>query len=412
MIHFSTVQYKTEKERSKSVAEQAPVVKYSNAKGAWLKVSYSYAVVVEDANGTYHRSPDQKIYATDSGVVQVNVTAKNTGTKMSYFTNFELFFDEGVQFLKEQFRSDCQYTLNENSVKLESDYNINVGESYTEILYFHFEPSTTRRLAESKGRTIITKLLAGIDLTSTQGETKVTQEISTPFVIYYPDGTPTQKSAVKLAIANSGNFAKPIFTVIATLDPPPSNPSSIKFKWYRRISGILQSSALTEITDIISNSTIEDIPLTEAQTSSVTSYEVEYRVETYDANNIFLASTKILYQTRLPLPEEEEKKDDDPTVKDKKSFPTWAAVVIAVVGTGIVCLVGFVIYKCISKKASAHYQMNNDEIIHHNDIQEKIGHTQGTSMNFDNTKRTMIKGEEIKVTKFHPVTEVELETVH
>ena len=332
---------------------------------------------------------------------------------MSYYTNFELFFDEGTQFLKDAFRSDCKYTLNENSVTLESDYNIAVGESYTEILYFHFEPSSTRRLTESKGRTIINKLVAGIDLTSTQGEKKVTQEISTPFIIYYSEQEeePIQRTSVKLALANSGNFLKPIFTVIATLDPPLTNPSSIKFKWYRRISGVLSSSPLTEITDIISNSTIEDIPLTEEQTSSVTSYEVEYRVEIYDTTNTFLASSKILYQTRLPLPEEEEKDDDDIKTKEKSKFPIWAAVLIAVFGTILLGVIGFAIYKFIIKKEEKDYQINN-EMIQPNDVQEKIGHTVAGSMHMDNTKRTMIKGEEIKVTKFNAVTEVELETAH
>ena len=412
MIHFSTVQYKTEKERSKSVAEQAPVVKYSNAKGAWLKVSYSYAVVVEDANGTYHRSPDQKIYATDSGVVQVNVTAKNTGTKMSYFTNFELFFDEGVQFLKEQFRSDCQYTLNENSVKLESDYNINVGESYTEILYFHFEPSTTRRLAESKGRTIITKLLAGIDLTSTQGETKVTQEISTPFVIYYPDGTSETRPGVKLAIANSGSFAKPIFTVIATIDPSPQDPTkTYLYKFYRRVSGVNPSTLMSliqgpEPKNIVS----DDQPLTEEQTSSVTSYEVAYRVELYEENSsTFIASATIEYLTQLPTDEEDT--TTTITTKEKNKFPIWAAVLIAVLGTALVIFIGVIIYKFISKKTTTHYQVTH-EMTQHNYVQEKLGHTAGASMNLDNTKRVMIKGEEVRVQRFQPINELEMETMH
>ena len=70
IIYYTATHYKTDKNKLKVVSEQGPASKYSNAKGAWLKVSYSYAVVIEDANGTYHLSPDQRVYATDSGVVQ------------------------------------------------------------------------------------------------------------------------------------------------------------------------------------------------------------------------------------------------------------------------------------------------------------------------------------------------------
>ena len=48
----------------------------------------------------------------------------------------------------------------------------------------------------------------------------------------------------------------------------------------------------------------------------------------------------------------------------------------------------------------------------HNYVQEKLGHTAGASMNLDNTKRVMIKGEEVRVQRFQPINELEMETMH
>ena len=79
MIYYTYVKYTNWRGKSKSIGEIAPAAKYSTATGAWIKVSYSYAVVTLNDEGKYVKSVDQRVFASDSGVVQVNITAKNTG---------------------------------------------------------------------------------------------------------------------------------------------------------------------------------------------------------------------------------------------------------------------------------------------------------------------------------------------
>ena len=154
----------------------------------------------------------------------------------------------------------------------------------------------------------------------------------------------------------------------------------------------------------------DDQPLTEEQTSSVTSYEVAYRVELYEENSsTFIASATIEYLTQLPIDEEDT--TTTITTKENNKFPIWAAVLIAVLGTALVIFIGVIIYKFISKKTTTHYQVTH-EMTQHNYVQEKLGHTAGASMNLDNTKRVMIKGEEVRVQRFQPINELEMETMH
>ena len=75
----------------------------------------------------------------------------------------------------------------------------------------------------------------------------------------------------------------------------------MRLKYYRIINGI--DTELQTITDIIDSNTYVDTPLSEEQTKDLESYSV-YRVENYDENEKILASSAIIYQTKIPSGEE------------------------------------------------------------------------------------------------------------
>lgn len=411
MIYYTYVKYTNWRGKSKSIGEIAPATKYSTATGAWIKVSYSYAVVTLNDEGKYVKSVDQRVFASDSGVVQVNITAKNTGNDISYNTKFDIYFDEGVSFITNSFNGTYDFKLTENSLALDTKIKIVNGESYTEVLYFAFSPvTTTRRLDSTAGRTIIKQVFVGIDLTETQGEVSVTQAISEPFIIYFPGAGAAVREAVSLKIANSGNYLKPVFTVIATPNPEKTNSGAdVRYKFYRQIKGVNPETPMTPVTEIITENFFDDTPLKEEQTSASTSYSVLYRVETYDEKGTFLASNVITYSTKLPGTEDSE--DEDQIVSSKKSFPIWAAILIGILGCSFVFLVGYGIYRLIISKRAQEFHEITVEKTHGDLVNEKGSmHNRDAHSNFDVTKRVMIKGEEIKVHRFSPRQEIELNT--
>ena len=350
MIYYYSLNYKNWRETPKKYLKWNS--RFASAKGAWLKVSYSYAVVVKDSNDKYVRAVDQRVFPTDSGVLQVNITAKNTGSDVSYHTKFELYFEDGITFLTQCFNSNYKYVLKKDSLELQSDLKILNTESFTEVLYFEFYPQTTtgRRLATASSRTIIKKLTASLDLTETQGEVTVTQEVNTPFIVYYPDAGISRRETLALNIVNSGNYLVPVFTLTAVPDPSTTiTGKNVRFKYYRMIKGI--DKELQNITDIIDSNTYVDTPLSEEQTKDLESYSVSYRVESYDENEKFLASSAIIYETKIPSGEEKEIKK-----KGTAKLPLWAIVLISVLGASILIVSGFIIYRALKRKDKSKFE--------------------------------------------------------
>ena len=225
-------------------------------------------------------------------------------------------------------------------------------ENFTEVLYFEFYPQTTtgRRLATASSRTIIKKLTASLDLTETQGEVTVTQEVNTPFIVYYPDAGISRRETLALNIVNSGNYLVPVFTLTAVPDPSTTiTGKNVRFKYYRMIKGI--DKELQNITDIIDSNTYVDTPLSEEQTKDLESYSVSYRVESYDENEKFLASSTIIYETKIPSGEEKEIKK-----KGTAKLPLWAIVLISVLGASILIVSGFIIYRALKREDKSKFE--------------------------------------------------------
>ena len=105
MIYFYSINYKNWRETPKQYLKWNP--RFAIAKGVWLKVSYTHAIVVKDSNGKYIQAVKQRVFPTDSGVLlQVNIIARNTGSDVSYHTKFEFYFEDGITFLSECFNSN------------------------------------------------------------------------------------------------------------------------------------------------------------------------------------------------------------------------------------------------------------------------------------------------------------------
>ncbi|MGL4948072.1 MAG: hypothetical protein ACRC42_01660, partial [Mycoplasma sp.] len=215
-----------------------PTYRTANAEGAWLRLSYAYQVVIEnekyEGEGEsddeyvieFIPALDQSIYPTDYAIIQVNVTAKNTGSKQSYNTGIEIHYPKNVNFMRQIFRPNYTYRLNEkgatiNILTLKTGRTIAPNELFTEVLYFKLSPIQARRLlSDETGRIIVNKVEAAIDLTSKEGEVPVTQVIDTPFMVYYPEGGREEReNTVIMTLANSGTYAVPIITINATPKP-------------------------------------------------------------------------------------------------------------------------------------------------------------------------------------------------
>ena len=146
--------------RSQKISKiSEPSNRYASVSGAWISVSFNQKVLELDSNGNYVVSADQNIYPTDSGVMKVNLIAKNVGSKTAYNTEFSLVISPTIIVQTDKIATKYTVTANNEGdqvITLHTNRDIPVGEKYAESLYIEYQPlSTLRNLGDS--RTLIKK---------------------------------------------------------------------------------------------------------------------------------------------------------------------------------------------------------------------------------------------------------------
>ena len=395
MLDYAYVTYKDWRNKQLTVYEEEPMKKYASAKGAWLQLMYAYQVVTLNENGEYVVAIDQRVYEGDTGIVQVNVTAKNVGDSISYYTKFQVDYANGVEFLENNFNPNYHYTVVDKTLQLNSNTRIAPGESYTETLYFEFSPlsNANRYLSSTDGRTIINRIIANIDQTEIEGYSSVMQVIDSTFVIYYPQ---EEKVPLDVGVLNKGNFTHPVLDI--TITTTSTDYPNAKYSLYRMTRNI--DAGMKSLLDKATTNVYEDQPLTSQQTANINSYGVLYRAEMYDENDKYVTSLTVEYVANT-------NKDIDEVGSDNnKPNDLWIPIVAAFAGAIVIGVLVFIIYRCVRSK-------KNDNVVNKNFPEEKpirnangqkriqFNHnTNNDCISVDNTKRPALKGEEIRVHKF------------
>jgi hypothetical protein len=398
MIDNAYVTYNDWRNKQLTVYEEEPMKKYASAKGAWLQLSYAYQVVTLDENGNYVIAIDQRVYEGDYGIVQVNVTAKNVGDSISYYTKFELDYADGVTFLENNFSPNYKYTVVDNTLKLNSDTSIAPGESYTETLYFEFAPVSNnnnagRLLSSSEGRTIINRIVANIDQTQNEGYSSVRQVIDSAFVIYYPQ---EEKVPLDVGVFNKGNFTHPVLDI--TITTTSTDYANAKYSLYRMTRDI--DAGMKTLLDKATTSVYEDTPISPEQTADVNQYAVVYRAEMYNENDKYVTSLTVEYVANT-------NKDIDEVGDGNKQNDLWIPIVAAIAGAIVIGVIVFLIIRCARSKKEEDVNKNypEEKPIRNVNGQKRIqfnnnGNVYNDCVSIDNTKRPALKGEDIRVHKF------------
>ena len=395
MIDNAYVTYNDWRNKQLTVYEEEPMKKYASAKGAWLQLSYAYQVVTLDENGNYVVAIDQRVYESDYGIVQVNVTAKNVGDSISYYTKFQIDYADGVTFLENNFSPNYKYTVVDNTLKLNSDTTIAPGESYTETLYFEFAPvnNARRLLSSSEGRTIINRIVANIDQTQNEGYSSVRQVIDSTFVIYYPQ---EDKVPLDVGVFNKGNFTHPVLDI--TITTTSTDYTNAKYSLYRMTRDI--DAGMQTLLDKATTNVYEDIPISSEQTADVNQYAVVYRAEMYNENDKYVTSLTVEYVANT-------NKDIDEVGDDNKQNDLWIPIVAAIAGAIVIGVIVFLIIRCAKSKKEDDVNKNypEEKPIRNVNGQKRIqfnnnGNVYNDCVSIDNTKRPALKGEEIRVHKF------------
>ena len=396
----SYVNFTTPRNKTKVCMMDEPYNRYSSVKGAWVVMSFNSAVMTVDENGNYVQSIDQSVYATDSGIMQVNLTAKNTGSDDAHETNFTVFLAPDVSVITDSIDTNYEIeTLDTGETKLTLNTNQGIGtrEMYTESLLIEFSPSTRlRNLATTGSKTLIKKVSVAILQDENDPNTAVSQSIEVNYALSYRT---TPRPTVDLTIDAQGTYYNPEYTLTAFPEPGTlSSGNQHLYSFYRKVETSTTLGNWIQLQDKQANKEITDAPLTEEETKSLLEYKVYYRVETYDGNTFVASST---YSVKETLTDEEQVTK----TKSSNKFPIWAAVVIAILGILLLILLGLVIYKFISRKKNVVLQEDQFNKIEREKIglpDEKMDHRSARS------GTPIIKGEEIKVNRYIPNPNIEM----
>ena len=369
--------------KAKYIRITSPFNRYASIKGAYVALSFDKAVVIQDENNNYVRADNQEIYSTDTGVLQLKVTAKNVGSDVAFKVSFHLEIDSGFEIIEELIEKN--YTLssldeNTNKLIVSTGQDISTGEKYSLTLYIKYFPlKGARRRLEEETKKIIIKYI-GVELQQKQNneETKVIQKLSDIFTIKYKVAA---KPSVTLKIEQIGSFNKPQFQLFAFVDDI-NTQSNFQFAFYRKKQteiGFVEIQSISNISQMI------DVPFTEEEVKTLSDYSIDYRVELYQSN-IFISSTESTVKEIKP----NNSSDINPVEDDK--FPLWGIILLSILSISLLSLVGYLLYKYI-----IHKKLTTSEIIH-----REIQLTEEKPHSFPNTERSntpVIKGEVINVNK-------------
>lgn len=404
IVQKAQVEFTTPRKNQKISKISEPSNRYASVSGAWISVSFNQKVLELDSNGNYVVSADQNIYPTDSGVMKVNLIAKNVGSKTAYNTEFSLVISPTIIVQTDKIATKYTVTANNEGdqvITLHTNRDIPVGEKYAESLYIEYQPlSTLRNLGDS--RTLIKKVSISIhqDANDVDNSSLVEQSLSVNYKINYRT---TVRPSVELNIVPQGTFTQPKYQIsVSPLSTALSEGNEL-ISFYKKVQTQYALGSYEMLQDKIANKVIIDSPLTEEQTASLSEYQIFYRVEVYDKNQNYIESA--VYQIKETLKDETE--EEKVIENDKKKFPIWAIIIIVLLGLLLVSLVGYGIYRYITHKNAVTQPTVFKEI-----ERERIDISgEKPKMSDPKTGRSsapIIKAEEIKVNRYIPNPIIEM----
>ncbi|KAL0236801.1 hypothetical protein PCE1_000198 [Barthelona sp. PCE] len=180
--------------------DRGATVLRTQAKGAWLSVSYS-AVLGTYKNGVFVEKNNQRLKKKQKGSIKLDFSLRNVGDHYAYNVNATIVFDtsvslrldtlEGVNFTVSHDNDDLALTITlQSTLPPGSRIRREIGFDFIER-----DDDVTNEdeenLVEAGRRTFIKSVSASMDLTENSQEIVVDQRIETPFTLKtYVDATP------------------------------------------------------------------------------------------------------------------------------------------------------------------------------------------------------------------------------
>ncbi|MCQ2816191.1 MAG: hypothetical protein MJ252_02885 [archaeon] len=309
--------------KTKSVRMTSPWSGGLNARGAFLSVSYSSALVALNDEGTFFKLDEQKAYPTDAGTIRVGITAKNIGSKECYRTTFKISYNPNLKFIADQLNEEFNYTIEEkeeeNILTVNTFSAIIVGEKYSETFYFDFpplkkDPTKLRQLEEDKW-VIINKVTGIMDLTDEPGINTVEQPLNKQFALTYASGERSYQLSTSIQyLEKEGSFTQPKFSIVAT-PTIKSAPSGEKYcyKFYKKViygNSFDEKYILASDGCIESNTFTDDSPLKGSliEPETLNNYTMEYKSEMYvQGQTSYKVASSAEYNLKYVEPKPEEK---------------------------------------------------------------------------------------------------------
>jgi hypothetical protein len=317
-------------------------------------------MTLED-NGTYSVNPDQRIFATDTGIIKIHLISSNIGGDTAYNVNFTLLLGEATNIIEDTIKVEHKLITNSSGsyFQMLTKRKLPVGELYAEDVFLTFTPITTRRrhLDVTGSRLFVKSVATSIDLTETYGQSQVTQVIASPSAILYKSGLREFTTLVGEAYGMLVYHNLTIYLSSNTINADPT--AQVSYKFSRKLSSYnttsTTDSALLEsyktwsvIRNLDVSNTAQDAPFpTDFNSSTLNTASMQYKVESYDQTGKFLSTN--LWQYDLNI-----------TNKSSSKFPWFAILIIVLLG---VITLGVILAFVIVNKKKRKNKITSDNVI-------------------------------------------------
>ena len=304
---------------------------------------------------------NQIIYAGDTSIIKSTITVKNEGTDTAYNTNIKIFFDSSAKYISmPQSTSSIKIKLEDNKNDLEENiisisYSLRV-EPKDEIKFdLYFEMQFEQQAAIDLGRNLEEEtekqapLIKGMQISLCLADVKCKEGDSNygkqspdfnqniPYKVYS-----RAIGKISLSAENIGTNLMPKYVLKATITDISEgyNLKDVEYSFRRKIIGVndrYREIALTK------NNTIIDEPFEEGEIDIKKNYTIYYKVigEFPDGRTLDSLNQNE-YMDSYSLVEENNTKD---------GFPSYAIIIISVVGAAAVIGSAILVYRLLAAKS-------------------------------------------------------------
>ena len=304
---------------------------------------------------------NQIIYAGDTSIIKSTITVKNEGTDTAYNTNIKIFFDSSAKYISmPQSTSSIKIKSEDNKNDLEENiisisYSLRV-EPKDEIKFdLYFEMQFEQQAAIDLGRNLEEEtekqapLIKGMQISLCLADVKCKEGDSNygkqspdfnqniPYKVYS-----RAIGKISLSAENIGTNLMPKYVLKATITDISEgyNLKDVEYSFRRKIIGVndrYREIALTK------NNTIIDEPFEEGEIDIKKNYTIYYKVigEFPDGRTLDSLNQNE-YMDSYSLVEENNTKD---------GFPSYAIIIISVVGAAAVIGSAILVYRLLSAKS-------------------------------------------------------------